>query len=859
MIDSPLTPDDQMPDPTALTGPQDIAVDGESLEPQPDAEGNITIDLDPQLPENPQDAPAFNDNLALFMDEGTLLSLGMDLGRMYEEDKRSRGDWEKTYTDGLEYLGTSYKVNTEPWAGACGVTDPLITEALVRFQSNAIMEIFPSEAGPVKTKIIGDITKDKEEQSGRVLEYMNWTLTEQLPGYRIGKEKLLFGFGFSGAGFVKCYYDGVRRRPAAEYVPAEHFIMPYGATDLESAPRYTQYMAIPRNELRKLQVYGGPKDEGLYRDIDLGEPTQVIDEVQNKLDKLTREINLLTQPDTYELLEMHVDCDLPGFEDTKTIIDPDTGEPVVVQSGVALPYIITFEQHTNRILSIYRNWDADDDRRTKLLHFAQYNFIPGPGAYGYGLIHLIGSLSRGSTFILRQLIDAGTLANLPAGYKSDSARVKHDDTPLRPGEWRTANVVQGKLADAFFPLPYKEPSPTLLQLRGELVEMGRRLGSTADLDVGDMSGQAPVGTTLALLERNLKIMSAVQARIHSSLHDEFKILKRVIKENLPDEYPYDVHGASRKIKKLDFDGIDVVPVSNPNSATMAERILQFQAVTQLMGQFPQGFDIPEALRMFVQVLGIKGGEKLVPDKDDVALMDPVSENQSIITGKPVKVFAEQNHQAHIKTHMAFKQDPMIAASMGQNPQAQVLAAALDAHITEHIGFAYRDEIQKKLGVPLPAMGQPMPPDVEASLSAAVSMAAQDLLTEDQQKQAQQQAQQQAQDPVLQLQKQELAIKAQGVQQKAQSDQARIASEAQKEQARQETERMRITSQHQTALSAQQQKAQVDAVQLQIEVEKLNQARVQQDAEMGKLRAEITQLLTQAHLNMTPQPQTNNGN
>lgn len=805
--------------------PVDIPVD----EPLPDAtnpDGSMDVPIDePQKPD--QVAPAFGANLAEYMEESALMLLGGELKGMYDDDKLSRQDWEKTYKMGLEFLGMKFEDKTKPWPGACGVQHPVIAEAVVRFQSNAIMEIFPSDAGPVKSKIVGDITPDKEDQADRVTEHMNWTLTEQISGYRLETEKLLFGLGLAGCAVRKIYQDPVYGRPALQYIPAEDFIIPYGSSSLETAPRYAHYFKLAKNDLRRLQIPMDETQSAFYRDIDLGEPPMLsaTSDLQDKKDKIAREVQMSVQSDFYEMIETHVDLVLDGDEDP---------------NGIALPYVVTFEYHSSTIIGIRRNWLETDKRRLKVAHFAKYDFIPGIGAYGIGLTHLIGAIAKGSTALLQQLVDAGSLANLSGGFKTKEIRIK-DTGPILPGEWRDAEGTMGELAKGFFVLPYKDPSSVLYELLKELVDLGRRMGSIADIDVGDMSSQAPVGTTLAIMERSLKIMSAVQARIHTSLHDEFKILKRVIQDNLPDEYPYDVHGASRTIKKTDYSGIDVVPVSNPNSATMAERVLQYQAATQLAAQFPQGYDMAELHREFLRILGIKNVDKILPQKDKVPLLDPVQENLNLSTGKPVKVFESQNHDAHIQTHMSYLKDPLVAQLMGQNPQAQAIMGAIQSHVTEHLAFKWRSDLEQQLGTPLPGIGMPLPPDMESSLSLAIAEAAQQVLQADQQKAQAQQAAQQAQDPILQIEKQKLIVEHEKVNQKRESDQMKVQADMEKSQAREQTERMRIAQQGQAANQSVQASAGKDAQNLQLELRRLTMEQEEGKARIAEILARIDQM------------------
>lgn len=698
----------------------------------------------------------FSKNLAEDLNESELAILAGDLISDFEDDISSRKEWIQTYVDGLELLGLKIEERSEPWEGACGIYHPLLSEALVKFQAETVMSLFPA-AGPVKTKIIGKETQEKKEAALRVQEDMNYQLTEQMPEYRPETERLIWGLGLSGNAFRKVYEDPSLNRQVALFVPAEDVVVPYGATDLASAERVTHVMRKNENELRKLQV------AGFYLDIDLGEPENSLDEVEKKIaEKLGFRA---TADNRYKLLEMHVDLDLPGFE------HEEDGEA----TGIALPYVVTIEKGTSKVLSIRRNWKPDDKNFIKRQHFVHYGYIPGFGFYCFGLIHLIGAFAKSGTSIIRQLVDAGTLSNLPGGFKTRGLRVKGDDTPIAPGEFRDVDVASGTMKDNIMPLPYKEPSQVLMALLGQIVEDGRRFANTADLQTSDMSSQAPVGTTLAILERTLKVMSAVQARIHFSLKQELKLLKNIIAENAPSDYDYEPEEGSRKAKKSDYKNIDVIPVSDPNASTMAQKIVQYQAVLQLAQTSPQFYNMPLLHRQMLEVLGIKEAQKLVPMSEDQKPQDPVTENQCILMGKPVKAFAYQNHEAHIIVHTTSMQDPKVIQVLGQSPQAQALQAAMQAHINEHLGFGYRVEIEKQLGMNLPpqkdASGEDinMDPEVEARLAPMLAQAAQRLLQMNQAQAQQQQAQQQAQDPIVQMQQAELQIKQQDLQRKAQKD------------------------------------------------------------------------------------------
>ena len=708
-------------------------------------DGSVEITLEPDSGGEGD----FDANLAEEMDAGTLSSIAEDLDDMLTADINSRKDWADTFVKGLEVLGLKYEERTEPWSGACGVFSPLLAEAAIRFQSETIMETFPS-AGPVKTEIMGAVTKLKEEAAERVRMDMNYTLTEKMIEYRSEHERLLFNLGLAGSGFKKLYPDPSLDRPVAMFVPAEELIMPYGASQIETAERVTHLMRKTKNDVKKLQV------AGFYRDVELGDPVNISTDIEKK--KAEEQGYSITQDDDrYQFAEMHIDYDVPGYE------DPD---------GIARPYVITYERGTKEVVAIRRNWNEEDPLKLKRQHFVQYNYIPGFGVYGMGLIHIIGGYARAGTSILRQLVDAGTLSNLPGGLKSRGARIKGDDTPIAPGEFRDVDVPSGAIKDNIMSLPYKEPSQVLSGLLDKIMDDGRRLGAISDMKISDMSAQAPVGTTLALLERQLKTMGAVQARVHYSMKQEFKLLKEIIRDFTPDEYGYEPdYSENRDIKKSDYDMVEVIPVSDPNSSTMAQRIMQYQAVLQLAQGAPQIYDLPVLHRQMIEVLGVKNADKLVPVEDDEKPRDPVSENMAVIKGKPVKAFIYQDHDAHIATHTSFMKDPMIAQQMGQNPQAQMLFASMQAHIAEHLGFSYRRQIEERLGVSMPAPDTELPPEMEVQLSRLVAQASQQLLQIHQGQAAQQQAQQAAQDPLVQLQQAELQIKQEEVKRKAQKDAA----------------------------------------------------------------------------------------
>jgi hypothetical protein len=719
---------------------------------------SVTIGLDGALIELMKEEPRaedFDANLAEYMSEGDLQSLASELIGNYEQDLSSRKDWLDTYVKGLKILGIKYEERTEPWPGACGVFHPLLMESAVKFQSETIMETFPA-AGPVKTKIIGKETPEKKDSAIRVSDDMNYQLTEVMKEYRPEHERMLLTLALAGNAFKKVYFDPSLNRQAAIYIPPEDIIVPYGAPNLETAERVTHRMRKTKNELVKLQY------AGFYRDIDLGEPVRTMDEVEKQ--KAEDQGFSATMDNRFQLLEMHVNLDLAGYPD----VDEDNNE-----TGIALPYVVTLEKGTGMVLAIRRNYREDDSLKEKRQHFVHYGYIPGFGFYYFGLIHLIGGHSKAATSLLRQLVDAGTLSNLPGGLKSRGLRIKGDDTPIAPGEWRDVDVPSGAVRDNILPLPYKEPSQTLAMLLDKLVEEGRRFAAVSDLKVSDMSSQAPVGTTLAILERVLKVMTAVQARIYYTMKQEFKLLALIIRDNTPDEYSYEPEVGSRKAKKADYDDVDVIPVSDPNAATMSQKIVQYQAVLQLSQTAPQIYDLPSLHRQMIEVLGVKNADKIIPLPDDAKPRDPITENMDLMTGKPTKVFMYQDHEAHMQVHMSLMQDPKIAAVIGQSPQAQQMQAAIQAHIMEHMAFQYRREIEKQLGAALPPLPQgdnedyDLPPEFEAQLSQLTAVAAARVLQKDQAEAQAQQAQQQQQDPLVQMQQMDLQIKQLMAQTKAQ--------------------------------------------------------------------------------------------
>jgi hypothetical protein len=709
----------EIEDPESVT----IGMDGMEIEIDPDA-----------MPED-----EFNKNLAEDMNPGDLQELAGDLEGSINDDKAARKDWEDMYKDGITLLGLKFEERTEPWDGACGVFHPMITEAVVRFQSETIMETFPAK-GPVRTKIVGKETPAKQQAAVRVEEDMNYQLTEKMPEFRNEHERMLWNLPSAGSAFKKVYFDPGLGRQVSVFIPAEDIIIPYGTSEIMASPRVTHIMRKTKNELNRLM------HAGFYMDVELGEPQKFKSDIQDKKDKETG-FNA-SYDDRFEVYEIHVDLDLPGFE------DEEDGE----KTGIALPYVVTMVRGTNDILSIRRNWNEDDPLKLKRQHFVHYQYIPGYGAYGFGLFHLIGGFAKSATSIMRQLVDAGTLSNLPGGLKARGLRIKGDDTPIAPGEFRDVDLGSGNIRDNILPLPYKEPSSVLAGLMDKIVEEGRRFAATSDMKISDMSANAPVGTTLAILERTLKVMSAVQARVHYSLKQELQLLAKIIADYTDEDYNYEPEKGSARAKRSDYSMVDVLPVSDPNAATLSQRVVQYQAVIQLAQSAPQIYDLPQLHRQMLDVLGIKNADKLVPLEDDQKPKDPVTENMNALKGKPLKAFIYQDHEAHIAVHQSAMQDPLVQQLIGQNPQAQAIQAALSAHIAEHVGYAYRQKMEAAMGVQLPLPDQEMPEDLEKEVSKMLAMAAPQVLAQSQAMVAQQQAQQNAQDPVLQLQQQELAIK-----------------------------------------------------------------------------------------------------
>ena len=735
----------------------ELAQDEEAIEIEIIDPEAVNIEIgDLELSIVPGEDDEFNENLADVLEEDTIMAMASDLAGDIEQDKSSRKDWEKAYTEGLKLLGLQYEERTEPWNGASGVFHPMITEAVVRFQSETITETFPAQ-GPVRTKILGKETPEKQEAAVRVQEDMNYELTEVMREFRPEHERMLWSLPATGSAFKKVYYDPNIGRQVSIFIPAEDIILPYGTTDLDTCYRLTHVMRKTKNEIIKLQ------QAGFYRDIELPDPSKEQDNIKKAKDKETGFSDL--NDDRYTLYECHVDLVIEGDE----LKDDDDGEP----TGITRPYVVTLIKGSNDVLAIRRNWEQDDPLELKRQHFVHYQYIPGFGAYGFGLFHLIGGYAKSATSLMRQLIDAGTLSNLPGGLKSRGMRIKGDDTPIAPGEWRDVDIGSGALRDSILPLPYKEPSMVLAGLMDKIVEEGRRFAATADMKVSDMSAQAPVGTTLALLERQLKVMSAVQARLHYTFKQELRLLAAIIRDYTDPSYDYDPVDAPRKAKAADYDHVDIIPVSDPNAATMSQRVVQYQAVIQMAQMAPDIYDLPQLHRQMLAVLGIKDADKLVPLPDDQKPKDPVSENMAALRLEPLKAFFYQDHESHIKVHMMAMQDPIVMELVGQNPKAPQIQAAMMAHVAEHVGFAYRQKIEQQLGMPLPPEDEKLPPEMETQLSGMMAQAAQQVLQQSQAMAAQKQAQQQQQDPLIQMQQQELQIKMQELQLKRQEVEGKL--------------------------------------------------------------------------------------
>ena len=812
----------------------------------------IGIDGEPIMRmEKEETPPGFNDNLAEHLDDNVLNSLASELIADFESDVNARKDWIQTYVDGLELLGMKIEERAEPWEGACGVYHPLLAEAVVKFQAEIMMETFPA-AGPVKTQIIGKETPEKKAAAERVRDDMNYQITDVMKEFRPEHERMLWGLGLAGNAFKKVYFDPSMQRQVSIYVPAEDVVVPYGASSLEDAERVTHVMRKKENDVVRLQ------HEGFYRDVDLGTPVQVMDEIEKKIaEKMGFRA---TTDDRFKLLEMHVDLDLPGFEH-----EGDDGEV----TGIALPYVVTIEKGTSTILAIRRNWRPEDETHRKRNHFVHYPYIPGFGFYAFGLIHLIGAFAKSGTSLIRQLVDAGTLSNLPGGFKSRGMRVKGDDTPIAPGEWRDVDVPSGSMRDNMLPLPYKEPSTVLFQLFQNIIEEARVFAGSADISASDMSANAPVGTTLAILERTLKTMSAIQARIHYSMKQEFQLLKDIIRDYAPEEYEYEPVEGSRMAKQSDYDMVFVLPVSDPNAATMAQKVVQYQAALQLAQTAPQLYDLPILHRQMLDVIGIKNYQKLVPLPEDMKPRDPVTENQNILSQKPVKAFVYQDHQAHILSHQALIQDPHIGQLLQSNPQlGQQIQAALTAHVFEHLGMEYRKQIEQRMGQTLPPIPDDadeeekgMSPEMEIQVSRMAAQAAQQMLQQHQQEAQQQQNQQTAQDPIIQLQQQELQIKAQEQQRKAQKDQQdfqlkqmQLQIEEKRITVQQETEGAKMAIQAQLAKSKERTSQEAEGARMAIDVSKAREQQAHQK-EVTRMQTDAQKELATKQMNQAPKKET----
>ncbi len=734
-------------------------------------EGTLTTTVEIEIE---QENDVFYKNLAEDMDEDQLHAISSGLMEDFEGDLSSRKDWLQTYADGMELLGLKIEERTEPWSGCCGVYHPLLSEALVKFQSETVMETLPA-GGPVKTKIIGKETPENKAAAVNVADNMNYYIQEKMPEYRAEHERMLWGLGLAGNAFKKVYYDNNTGRPASIYVPAEDMVVPYGASSLDDAERVTHVMRQSENDVRKLQV------AGFYRDVELDKPEGgYLDDIEKKIAE-----NMgfsATSDDRYKILEFHVNIDLEGYEDKD-----EKGK----KTGIGLPYIITIEKTSNVVLAIRRNWMEDDPRKVKRQHFVHYPYIPGFGFYAFGLVHLLGSFAKSGTSLIRQLVDAGTLANLPGGFKTKGMRVKGDDTPIQPAEFRDVDIPSGSLRENIMPLPYKEPSQVLFQLMQSIVEEGRRFASIADLKISDMSSQSPVGTTLAILERTLKVMSAVQSRVYAAMKQEFQLLAKIIKDDTSDTYSYEPDKGTKQVKKADYDMVEIVPVANPNSSTMAQKVVQYQTVMQLAASAPQIYDIPELHKQMLETIGIENVQKLIPSEEEQKPTNPVSENMDIINNKPAKAFSYQDHEAHIRVHTNAIQDPLIQQVLANNPMAPQMQAAMQAHIAEHVAFLYRVKLEEQLGVPLPSSEEPLPEEIEVKLSRLVADASEQLLQQSQNQVAQQQAQEEAESPVVKIQQKELQLKEAELNRKVAKDQVSAQLEAARiqSQAKQATDKL----------------------------------------------------------------------
>ena len=765
------------------------------------------------MPGDDEEESEFDSNLIDELDDREQQILADELIGLVEADTQSRKDWAETYVKGLDTLGFKYEERTNPWEGACGVHSNVLAEAAIRFQAEAMSETFPAQ-GPVKVKILGKETKEKEEAGERVRADMNYELTERMVEYRPEHERMLYSLGLAGSAFKKVYFDPTLNRQCAIYIPAEDVIVPYGASNIEEAERVTHVMRKTKNDLRRLQA------TGFYSDKELDDPTPYHTDIEER--KAEEGGFSVTDDDRYTLFEIHANLVIEGIDD---------------EEDLAKPYVVTIERSTGELLSIRRNYDEDDELEQKRQHFVHYSYVPGFGFYGLGLIHIIGGYAKAGTSIIRQLVDAGTLSNLPGGLKSRGLRIKGDDTPIEPGEFKDVDVPSGSIRENIMPLPYKEPSQTLLALLDKITNEGRRLGAVADMNISDMSANAPVGTTLALLERTLKPMAAVQARVHYAMKLEFRMLKELMAENAPEDYGYEPHRGEVSARRQDYEMVEVIPVSDPNSTTMAQRVVQYQTVLQMSQQAPQIYNLPQLHRQMIEVLGVKNADKLVPTDEDVKPTDPISENMNVLTGTPIKAFLTQDHEAHIKTHQMFMQDPTLAQTLGKSPEAQKTMAALSAHIAEHVAFKYRADMEAKIGAPLPFVNEELPTEVEVGVSRLAAAAGEQINMRNKQQMAQQQAQQKAQDPIVQLKQQELQIKQQEMQLKAQKDQV----EAQIKQA----EIQRKTQKDQMDNQVDMQQLEIERQELQIDAQKAGAklaadrrtANNKLDLELAKTRAD----------------------
>ena len=808
LYSAPQSIDDELPDDEALPeGELEIEIVNPDMVTLDDGSVEITL-----VPGSGPSDMSFDGNLAEDMEDTERTTLSEELIGLIDADIDSRKEWADTFVKGLDVLGFKYEERTDPWEGACGVYSTILAEAAIRFQAETMSETFPA-LGPVKCKVLGEETKEKNEAAARVKADMNYELTENMVEYRPEHERMLYSLGLAGSAFKKVYYDSNLGRQVALFIPAEDCIVPYGASHIETAERVTHVMRKTKNELKKLQV------NEFYSDIELEDPEPYHSDIEIR--KAEEGGYSLTDDERYAIYEVHADLVIEGFDDS--------------DDEIAKPYVVTIERSSSEILAIRRNWDPDDELMLKRQHFVHYPYVPGFGFYGLGLIHIIGGYARAGTSLIRQLVDAGTLSNLPGGLKSRGLRIKGDDTPIEPGEWKDVDVPSGSIRDNIMPLPYKEPSQTLLALLNQITTEGRRLGAISDMNISDMSANAPVGTTLALLERTLKPMAAVQARVHYAMKQEFKLLKTLMAEYAPAEYSYQPLRGEVGARQADYSMVDVIPVSDPNSSTMAQRVVQYQAVLQMSQAAPQIYDLPQLHRQMIEVLGVKNADKLVPIKDDMEPADPVSENMSSLVGKPMKAFIYQDHDAHIGAHMAFLQDPQVAQMIGQNPQAQQIGASLQAHIAEHLGFRYRQQIEEKLGAPLPPPNQELPEEIEVNLARVVAEAGKQLTQAHQKEAAQQEAQQKAQDPMIQMQQKELQIKEQEVQRKAQKDAGDM-------QIKQEEQKRKITKDRADA-TLEEQRLDLEKIEVGIDAQKAGvKMRTDNRAEANKTDLEVAKLM-----------------